>query len=113
MDGLVDLAKANPKIASQYIEAAERDNAREHASERFGIASVVLILALVILGTVFVFVSAGFLGLLGLTAIILASATMLRVIVSGEWSDTSWFGAFVNAIVKALGGKPVENDKND
>jgi len=37
--------------------------------------------------------------------LILAVALLIRVILTGEWSETTWFGKLVGALSKALGSK--------
>ncbi|GAA4133814.1 hypothetical protein ACFFTN_06755 [Aminobacter aganoensis] len=56
----------------------------------------------------FLLVETGVLATLLAIGGILAIATLVRVILTGEWSDTSWFGKLVQAIAKGLGGRPDE-----
>ena len=54
---------------------------------------------------------AGFWTTLFAVALILAVALLIRVILTGEWSDTSWFGKLIDSLARALGS--VDSAKDD
>ncbi len=54
----------------------------------------------------FVLVELGLLLSLIMLVTLFIIALFVRVILTGEWSDTSAIGHLTNLIIKALGGKP-------
>lgn len=107
---LAELAKVDPNLADKVVDQRNAESEREHFSERFGIAAVVLLIGMLIFGVVFITLEAGIVALGMLIALILATALMIRVIVTGEWSETTWFGSMIRGGVSLLGGKPPGDD---
>lgn len=97
------LAEQNPKLAEKIIDQREASDVRRHVSYRLGLGTSVLFAALLFggLGTFIVFV--GIWNAIGVAIIILAVALLVRVVLTGEWSDTSWFSRAVQLLAKALG----------
>ncbi len=106
LDSLADLAKIDPRLARAVVKQKDHENERENVSYRFGIVatSLLLGLGLVMLTVLLVFV--GPLGTLLSIFVILALALAIRVILTGEWSETSWIGAGLSHLARILGSKP-------
>ena len=104
-------AETNPKLAAQIAENADRRDKRRHASERLGIIASVAILIFSMASIVAIIWTAGFWTTLFAVALILAVALLIRVILTGEWSDTSWFGKLIDSLARALGS--VDSAKDD
>lgn len=100
------LAEVDPDLAAKIIEQRDREHARERASYNFGMLCAVGLLAMVLIAFTCLLIFAGLFSTLAAIAGILAVALLVRVILTGEWSDTSWFGKLLNALVRALGGTP-------
>ena len=105
------IAETNPKLAAQIAKNANRRNKRWHTSERLGIIASVAILIFSMASIVAIIWTAGFWTTLFAVALILAVALLIRVILTGEWSDTSWFGKLIDSLARALGS--VDSAKDD
>ena len=106
------IAEINPELAHKVIDQRERSESREETSFRIGLGSAFILLVTLIIGTVYVVVNAGIMALICLFAAILAVALLIRVILTGEWSETNWVGHIVKALVAIAGGK-VTSDNDD
>ena len=104
-------AETNPKLAAQIAESAERQDERRHASERLGIIASVTILIFSMASVVAIIWTTGFWTTLFAVALILAVALLIRVILTGEWSDTSWFGKLIDFLARTSGA--VDSAKDD
>jgi len=108
IDSLSRLARTDPELARLVIEQKDRFDRREHSSYRFGLlVSGALALATLISAS-FIFVYLGLLASLALVVVILALALFIRVLLTGEWSETSWIGGLIRTIIRTLGGTPKE-----
>lgn len=106
LEALAKLAASSPEVASRFIEAQDRAAQREHATYRFSIiVTSLLVVAVLTIITVFT-IQVGVAVAALCIFIVLAIAFLLRVILTGEWSETSWVGGAVKAVTRALGGKP-------
>lgn len=99
------LAEVSPGLAEKVIDQRDRENARISASYNLGLVVSVVLLAFILIAFTFMVIFAGVLETLLAVAGILAVALLVRVVLTGEWSDTSWLGKIIHAIFKALGGK--------
>lgn len=104
------IAEIDPRLAEMIIAQRDREHAREKASYTLGLISAFALLAMVLgaFGCLLIFV--GLLETFAVVGGILAAALLVRVILTGEWSDTSWMGRFLNLFVKVLGGTPISED---
>ncbi len=98
------LAEIDPLLAEKVIDQRDRESARAAASYNFGLISTVTLLSVVLVAFTVLLIFAGLFQTLVAVAAILATALLVRVIMTGEWSETSWFGKMVSALVKVLGG---------
>lgn len=99
------LSETNPQLAEKVVNQRDKESERDHYSYRFALVSTVSLVALVLLAVTVLFIFVGVWSTIGVIGVILAIALMIRVILTGEWSETTWFGKIVGALVKALGGK--------
>ena len=105
------IAETNPTFAKEILDYQDRVSGRENNSYRLGIVAAVILL-LAALGTIALIVlEAGLIESLLASGLLLASAVLIRVILVGKWSETSWFGRLVNVLVRVLGGK--SDDERD
>lgn len=105
LDALRRLSESDPELARIVVDQNDKLDRREHASERFGIvAAVFLVLGLLITGS-FVLINIGIILSIILLGLILICGVVVRVILTGEWSDASWFGRVIISVVSLLGGK--------
>ena len=97
------LAEVSPHLAERVIDQRDAEDVRANVSYRFGmVASVVLVgLTLACITTLMIFV--GVASTVAVIGLILAVALLVRVVLTGQWSDTSWFGKLVGMLAKALG----------
>jgi hypothetical protein len=106
------LAEINPALADKVIDQRDRSEARFTSSYNFGVGASIALLAILLITSTIILLFGGILQLLAAVMIIFSAALLIRVVLTGEWSDTSWFGKFVGLLVKALGGKP-SSDEDD
>ena len=108
IDALRRLSDSDPELARIVVDQKDKFDARYHGSYRFGLAaSVVLVLSSIgalTLALIYLGVLKGMLLLAG----VIAAAVFVRVILTGEWSETSMIGQIIGAMVKMLGGTPKE-----
>lgn len=105
------LAEVSPKLAEKVVDQRDREDRRGHASYRFGLLATVGLLLGVVAAFTLIFIFAGVVATLVLIGVLLAIALLIRVILTGEWSDTSWFGKLVSGLAGALGSQPVTTEE--
>lgn len=98
------LAGENPDVANQLLKNRNIEAELTSGSYRFGVGATVALLSIALITSAVVLICGGIVALLELIGIILALALTLRVMQSGQWSDTSWFGKLVQALVRMTGG---------
>jgi hypothetical protein len=108
---LTKLAKVNPKLADKVIKQRDLANHRENVSYRLAVISTSALVLGVLASVAYLTVNAGILATISSIAVLLSVAVLLRVVLTGEWSDTSWFGKFLSAVVNILGGRSVPDDE--
>lgn len=106
IDSLNRLAQTDPELARIVVEQKDRFDKREHGSYRFGVISALILATVALVSLSFVLIELGVIATLLLIFGIMAIALLLRVLLTGEWSETSWIGHFVSGMVTLLGGKP-------
>lgn len=109
MRELTRLAQVDPKLAHKIVAQAEKQSVREEGSFRFGLVATLILVVSLILGVVYVVVNAGVVALIGVIATILATALLLRVVLTGEWSETSWVGSILKALLTSTGARVPED----
>lgn len=100
---LTKLASVDPELARKVVDQRDAEDKRANNSYRFGMIVTVLLVTLIIFAFSFLFVKVGIWSTLLAIMFVIAIALLTRVILTGQWSDTTWFGKFVDALAKALG----------
>lgn len=104
------LAESSPLLAEKIIDQRDREHARENTSFRIGLLSTIALVMFAIGSLTFMLVKLGVIASICAILGILAIALLIRVILTGEWSETSWFGKGITGLVTMLGGKPEPED---
>ncbi len=100
------LAEIDPELAKRVVEQRDKENERIVGSYNLGMITAGTLLGLILIVVTCLIIFAGILETIASVAVILACALFVRVVISGEWSETSWFGKLINLLLKALGGSP-------
>jgi len=93
------LAEVSPDLAERVVDSSDKQDERFNVSFRLGIVAALMLVMTAILGIVFLTIYGGILSTISLIAFILAISLLIRVILTGQWSETSWFGKLVSALV--------------
>lgn len=97
LDALRRLSEVDPELARDVLRQRDRINEREHVSDRMGMAAALVMgLALLVVVALGLF-KLGFWLSVVLVLLLLGAGHFLRVVLTGEWSDTSWFGSFLSS----------------
>jgi len=112
LHGLTELAKVDPEAARMAIEKKDASERRAHGSYRASFGMTIGLLVVLIVAATVVLVFSGLLTLIGLTMFIMASALLVRVVITGDWSDTSWLGQMASKLIRAGGGAPRAKDED-
>lgn len=107
------LAEVDPSLASKVVDQRDAEDGRANASYRFGIAASAVLVLGVVAAFAVILIFAGPIESAVVIGGILAVALLIRVILTGEWSDTSWFGKMMVSLAKALGAKSVDLKNGD
>lgn len=101
---LAKIADSNPRLAEKIIDQQGSFNARHHSSYRFGLCASLALVISTLAAVAYLMVNVGVVSTLGAVGIILAVALLIRVILTGQWSETSWVGKIFQMLAGALGG---------
>jgi ABC-type uncharacterized transport system fused permease/ATPase subunit len=100
---LYKLAQVDPELAAKIIDQRDNDSARAAASYRFGlfvsISSMLISLISLLLVLLFSSIAKALVLVLGVMAI----ALLTRVVITGDWSETGWFGKGLELILQVFG----------
>jgi hypothetical protein len=110
-DALTRMAKVNPGLATAIVQQRDTENRREHVSYRFGLVSSAILVSSAAGACLVGLIIVGLFQTLVLVAVILAVAVLVRVVLTGEWSETSWFGWLVHLLARALGSRNASDDE--
>jgi hypothetical protein len=111
IDALTRMAKVNPGLATAIVQQRDTENRREHVSYRFGLVSSAILVSSAAGACLVGLIIVGLFQTLVLVAVILAVAMLVRVVLTGEWSETSWFGWLVHLLARALGSRSASDDE--
>lgn len=103
-------ARIDIDLANKMLDQRDAADRRYHMSHRFGVSATVFLLCMTLGAFAVIFVNLGIIATLLVISLIFALALLIRVILTGKWSDTSWFGKLVNMLGKRLGS---ESDSSD
>ncbi len=112
MTELRKIAEQDPELARLVVTQRDKSDQREHTSERIGLvvastlglATLAAIVSLIFYGGIFKLI-------VGVALIVVLSA-LVRVVLTGEWSDTSWTGQLLSKLSGLMGGLPPD-EKSD
>lgn len=103
---LTRLAQTDPDLAHKIVDQAADQARLEADSYRLALVVSLILFVAIIIGVAYVVVHSGVLALVCVIATILATAALVRAILTGEWSDTSWIGQLLGGFLRLMGGKP-------
>ncbi len=86
------LADEHPELAAQIVNDRSKMAELENNTERLGMISAVLLGFALIVGTSYSLVQLGWWQSIMFVGALLGISHVLRTILKGEFSDTSWFG---------------------
>lgn len=96
IDALRRLAEADPELARMVVVRRDWAAAREERSVIIGMVTAGTVAVVLLLVVGYSLVKLGWWQTIAFTAVLLACSHLLRVLLKGEWSDTSWFGQFIS-----------------
>lgn len=102
---LTKLAKVNPELAEKIVQQKDDANKRHHGSYRFGLGASITLVVAVLAAVSYLMVNLGVVATFAAIGLILAVALLIRVVLTGNWSDTTWFGRIVQLLAKVLGSE--------
>ncbi len=94
------LADSHPDLAKQIVADRRAQHQAEHRTERMGMVLAVVFGVVLISGASWTLVQLGWWQSLMFVACLLGISHVLRTILKGEFSDTSWFGSLISGKVK-------------
>ena len=100
------LADNHPELADKITNDRVKIVRIENNTERFGIFFASVVAIVLFIAAAFTLVELGWWQSFMFVAILLGVSHVLRTILKGEFSDTSWFG-------RMLGGKPGKDGNTD
>ena len=110
---LAELSAVNPDLADLYVNRLKERDALEDSSEKFGLIIVAFVATCILICITLSIIFGSVISVGILVLLFVAGAFFFKVVISGEWSDTSWFGTAINGLVRMLGGKPTSEDIDD
>lgn len=111
--GLAELSRSNPALAQQLLDNEDAADRRSHGSHRLGLFTALLLVGILVYGVVEILTSFGIVASIAFILFMIALAAVIRVVLTGEWSDTSWMGKVILGILRAFGAKPSEKSSED
>lgn len=97
------LAETSPELANKLLENQDRQNSRSERSYRLGLGMAGLITLAIVAGGSYVLVSLGWWQTVVFVLVLLGVSHVLRSVLKGEFSETSWFGNFLSGAKKKQG----------
>jgi hypothetical protein len=98
------LAEVDPTLAEKVIDQRDKENERIVGSYNLGLITSGVLVCAVLIAVTCLIIFAGVIATFASVGVILACALFIRVLLTGEWSETSWLGKILNVVLKALGG---------
>jgi hypothetical protein len=102
------LAEVNAELAHKVVESQTKATTMRETSERIGIVVAGTLAMTAVVGFVVFVVKLGWWQSIVFVLVLLGISHVLRTILTGKWSETSWFGAFL----KARGGRSDSPDED-
>lgn len=98
------IAEISPDLAHKIVDQIDNEDAREHGSYRIGLVVAGTLLVSLVAAAATLLIYAGIFETLAAVAVILAAGALMRIVLTGQWSDTSWFGKLLSSIVPGKKG---------
>lgn len=95
MSELRRIAEADPVLAHKIVDNAADENRMIAGSYRLGLIVTAILAAVVLAGAAYIIVNIGWWQTIVFVLAMLGVSHVLRVVLTGEWSDTSWFARFL------------------
>lgn len=111
LDALKELNESDPDLARQVVDQKDAIDRREHGSYRFGMLLTSIVCVVGIIYAADLIKNSGMISGAIFVLLILSLALLGRVIITGNWSKTSWVGKILDGIVRILGGTPTDLEK--
>lgn len=90
------LAATNPDLAKKVLDLQDRKDRRKDRSYRLGLVFTCVLAIVIICSGTYLLVNVGLWQALAFVCVLLGISHVLRAILKGEFSDTSWFGKFLS-----------------
>ncbi len=113
LDALRRLNDSDPELARIVVDQQEKFDSREHSSFRFAVALTTFLVLGILLAGSYVFINLGVLPSIFLIMFFFLATAVVRVVLTGEWSDASWIGKAVLRIISIFGGRPKDGNGDD
>lgn len=101
------IAEVDPELAGKIVDSQTKAVRWFNVSEWVGIAVAGSIAIAIILGFVLIVVHLGWWQSVAFLVLMLCLSHVIRTLLTGEWSDTSWFGK----TLRGLGASPKQDDE--
>lgn len=95
LDALRRLAEVDPELAKEVVRNKDNANRRETNSFTMAVFASVALVAFMICAGALVLINLGALETAIFVAIMLGCSHVVRVILTGKWSSTSWIGSLL------------------
>jgi hypothetical protein len=96
IDALRRLAETDPHLARDLLKTREAADRRENISIIVAMVATTTLAVFGLAAGTYVLVTLGVVQSLIFAAVLLGLSHLVRVILTGEWSDTSWFGKLIS-----------------
>lgn len=106
IDALRRLHEASPELASNVLRQKDNESRRDHSSFRLGMAAAVFVVAFTLSMLAYLLTTGGVIISIVMVFLLISIAFLIKVMLTGEWPETTWLGHLVAALVKVSGGKP-------
>ncbi|MBA86112.1 hypothetical protein ACSSNL_13480 [Thalassobius sp. S69A] len=91
------LAETNPDLAEKVVDQEDRRHQREDSSFKLALIVTGFLATLMLTAFVSIAYLFGLFQSIGMIVFLLAVSHLLRVVLTGEWSETSWLGQFLSS----------------
>lgn len=105
---LKKLADDHPQLAAQIVSDRREQAISSQRTERLGMVLAVVFGVVLVAGTVWTLIGLGWWQSIMFVASLLGISHVLRTVLKGEFSDTSWFGQIMSGKVKPPADKETE-----
>jgi hypothetical protein len=94
------LSETNPDLANKIVDHQENRDIRGEKSYRIALCVAGVLAITIVAGGSFVLVALGIWQAITFVLVLLGGSHILRAVLKGEFSNTSWFGSFLSSTKK-------------